>query len=474
MAEKQVTESTSALISEYRLLNALYLNPDKLDEPGISEELFIHGSSKSIYKALQYLKEQNTPNTELAVFQYASGIDVNVSLNTISEIAALNQDKDVDIKDMVESLLYMKNSEKALKIMSEVESLINKHPRREEAVEELIRKKMLEAESLLLEGVSIKRTSTMEELKEQYLEDFNLRKNGKRYKFYDPVLDKSVTYGPNPGNGGLITAATGMGKSAYCLNLINGLANAGVPCLLYTLEMGNVDTTDRLMALRTGIPVSQFVNPEDPSTWLSLRDKIESEFKELIDNSKFEISECASVSLQQIRQDALKFQKKIGQKYFILFVDLLSMVREFMITDSKGANFAQGITVAVNVMNAMAKELGFHWIGTLQIGRKAEDGRIDDIKDIDKFRPKRTDIKDSNSYLERARWSVYLFRKKYYAENYLPKELWEDMLDIVEVGMMKQNQGRVGMIGAYMFQPECMRMQQYELDDEEETDEKAS
>lgn len=467
----QITESNMSLIAEYRLLNAIFLNPEIIDKEGLTEDIFIRGISKTFFRTIEHLKEENVKPTELAIYQYASGVDVNVKQDTIREIFDLNSDANVDVKDMVETLAYVKKSSEALKLMSDVESLVNKNPRRSDAVEDQIRQKMAQAEDLLLSNITLKRTSNAEELEQQYIEDYDLRKNGKRYRFYNKILDDVVTYGPNPGNGGLICAATGMGKSAYCLNLINGFAVAGVPFMYYTLEMGNVDTTDRLMALRTGIPVNDFVSPPDVETWADNRDKIVREFDDLKKTAKMRISECASVSLFQIKQDVLKFQKDIGQQYFILVVDLLSMIKEFMITDSRGVNFAQGITVAVNTLNAMAKELGFHWIGTLQIGRKAEEGRIDDLKDIERYRPKRTDIKDSNSYLERCRYSISLFRKRYYAEVYLPKELYEDMQDVVEVSLMKQNQGKIGRCGALLFEPECMRMTPLEDEDLQQEDE---
>jgi replicative DNA helicase len=100
-----------------------------------------------------------------------------------------------------------------------------------------------------------------------------------------------------------------------------------------------------------------------------VKKEIKNQFAVLKQNPNFRFSECASISLTQVKQDIKKFQQDIGQEYMVVVFDLLSMIKEFMITDEKGMNFAQGIEVAINVLNAMAKELGVHYIAVLQMNR---------------------------------------------------------------------------------------------------------
>ena len=313
------------------------------------------------------------------------------------------------------------------------------------AYNEKIRNLLYQAENELMPITKKARIKTFDEVEQSYLENFEARKNGKQYKFGDPILDKAVKYGPAPGSGGLIAAATGMGKSAFCLNLINRCINQRVPLMYYSLEMGETDTFDRMMALRSNIDMEDLVNPADQETWQMIKDKIKEQFDILKQNPNFRFSECASISLTQVKQDIKKFQQDIGQEYCIIVFDLLSMVKEFMITDDKGMNFAQGIEVAINILNAMAKELGFHYIAVLQMNRKGEgEGRADDLDDLKKFRPVRNQIKNSGAFLERVRWAIGLFRAKYYAELYIEDEdLWKDMPDYCEVSLLKQNQGVV-------------------------------
>lgn len=468
---ENLDEQTSVNVAEMRLLNALYINKDNFQEVGVERDLFVHETYKDIFSSIEKLVNNNIPLTPQAVFQDASARNINVTFDVIRAITSINSDKNVVIKDAVEMLQDTRASEKAIAKLDEIKKLIGANPIRDEATNEKIRSLLYESESELLPITRQQRVMTFADVENKYLENFEERKNGKQYEFGDPILDKVVKYGPAPGSGGLIAAATGMGKSAWCLNLINRMLVKRVPLMYYSLEMGLMDTFDRLNALNTDIDMDTIVNPPDPETFRMLKDKIKEQFAALKENPNFRFSECASISLAQIKQDIKKFQQDIGQSYMVVVFDLLSMVKEFMITDDRGMNFAQGIEVAINILNAMAKELGFHYIAVLQMNRKGEgeNAHIDDLDDLNRFRPVRNQIKNSGAFLERVRWAVGLFRPKYYAELYIEdKELWEDMPDYCEMHMLKQNQGSVGRRGKYLFDPTIMKMTP--LEDDEETE----
>lgn len=454
---ENLDEQNPIIIAEYRLLNALCLNPSKAAE--IDREVFIHETCKDTYDAVEKLVSSNIPVTKNAVFQDASARNLNVTAEFIQAVMNINSDPNVDIKDSVKMLEDAKQSISALQDIEKVRKLVNENPLRDDNVNDKISSLLSSAQTSLAPFVKKQRVQTFTEVKEAYLENFDKRKNGKQYCFGDPIMDKAVKYGPAPGEGGLIAAATGMGKSAWCLNLINRSVNNRIPLMYYSLEMGEIDTFDRFMALRSNVDIDTFVSPKDEEEWQMTRDLISQQFKALEDNKNFRFSESANVSLPQIRQDVLKFYQETDNDYCIVVFDLLSMVKDFMMTDRDGLNFAQGIEVAINKLNAMAKELNFHYIAVLQMNRKSEDGKISDLDDIEQFRPQRNQIKNAGAFLERVRWAVGLFRPKYYAETYIAeKELWEDMTDYCEVIMLKQNNGRTGLLGEYLFDPGTMSM----------------
>lgn len=466
---ENLDEQNPVLIAEYRLLNALYLNPQNFLETGVERDVFVHQTCKDTFDAMQKLNASGIPQSKNAIFQDASARNINVTSNFIQNFINVNTDPNVIVKDAVEMLQDTAASLRGIDKIEQAKKIINANPIRSEADNDKIRQLLYEAENDLMPIAKKQRIKTFEEVEESYLENFEQRKNGKQYKFGDPILDKAVKYGPAPGSGGLIAAATGMGKSAFCLNLINRCINNHVPMMYYSLEMGETDTFDRLMALRSNIDMDSLVSPEDQDTWKMIKEQIKAQFDVLKQNPNFRFSECASISLTQIKQDIKKFQQDIGQEYCIVVFDLLSMVKEFMISDDRGMNFAQGIEVAINILNAMSKELGFHYIAVLQMNRKGEgEGRADDLDDLKKFRPVRNQIKNSGAFLERVRYGLGLFRPKYYAEQLIDdKALWEDMPDYCEVSMLKQNQGEVGIVGKYLFDPSVMSMIPVEEDEDE-------
>ena len=471
---ENLDEQTSVNVAEMRLLNALYVNKDNFQVTGVEKDLFVHETYKDIFDSIEKLTNNNIPLTTQALFQDASARNINVTFDVIKAIAGINTNPDVVIKDAVEMLQDTKMSVNALKRLDEVRKLVSENPIRSDEVNEKIKKLLYESESDLMPITRKQRIMTLEDVEKTYMENFEDRKNGKQYMFGDPILDKYVKYGPAPGCGGLIAAATGMGKSAWCLNLINRMMVSRVPLMYYSLEMGLMDTFDRDIALNTGIDMDTIVNPPDKEMFEMVKKEIKNQFAILKQNPNFRFSECASISLTQVKQDIKKFQQDIGQEYMVVVFDLLSMIKEFMITDEKGMNFAQGIEVAINVLNAMAKELGFHYIAVLQMNRKGEGEaqHIDDLDDLNKFRPVRNQIKNAGAFLERVRWAVGLFRPKYYAELYIEdKELWEDLPDYCEMHMLKQNQGKIGRLGKYLFDPDIMKMTPLEDDEEDEEEE---
>jgi replicative DNA helicase len=256
------------------------------------------------------------------------------------------------------------------------------------------------------------------------------------------VLDDLVPTGPSPGTGGLVVASSGAGKSSFVLDLIDKLVEIDVPCFYFSLEMGKMDTMDRWMAMRTGVPFASFVDPK-PEEWVSLQSLVKKERDFLEKKKYFRFCESATMSINDCRREITKFKKEAGIDYAVVVFDLLSMLRDFN-GFYEGTNFAQVAEVSINKLNAVAKELNVSWVGVLQMNRSVEDTKVLDWKDCEKMRPQRNQIKNSNAYLERARWVVTLFRPLYYAKMYLKPEQYVDHdEDVIEVNLVKANNADV-------------------------------
>ena len=171
-------------------------------------------------------------------------------------------------------------------------------------------------------------------------------------------------------------------------------------------------------------------------------EQVEQERQVLDSNPLFRFCEDANVSVSDLKKSIIKFQEQIGQKYCIVVLDLITMIQDFVNTKS-GLGMPQTIELAINKMNALSKELGIHYIGTAQLNRAGESTSVTDPEDVLRFRPSRHQVKNSSALLERCRYVVSLFRKKYYLEQYFgDDEEIMDCEDIVELQILKQNNGK--------------------------------
>ena len=63
------------VIAEYRLLNALVKNNSYIDDPEVSEDLFISETAKSVYEAITSLHEEGIEITPASLYQKGYSID---------------------------------------------------------------------------------------------------------------------------------------------------------------------------------------------------------------------------------------------------------------------------------------------------------------------------------------------------------------------------------------------------------------
>lgn len=431
-------------IAELRLLRNLWANPNLLDSQEYSDDLFCSVFCKTISKAIDTLTKNGTPLTTDALYMESARNDSSITRDLVKSITESTAESGQYITDIVKVLKDYKRTTAALDRLDHIKDVLSKNNVLTPEITQELRENFDAAEEQVLRNDedSVKRVMDLKEWGDQWAEDFKLRTNGKRYYFSEPVLDELVVDGPAPGTGGLLVAQSGMGKSTMVLKLVNGFINAEIPCMFFSLEMGSIATYDRLLANRLQIPYTEIVNPPDTETYQAIFDQVQQE-RQLLDNNKlFRFCEDANVSISELKKSIIKFQEQIGQKYCIVVLDLITMIQDFVNTKS-GLGMPQTIELAINKMNALSKELGIHYIGTAQLNRAGESTSVTDPEDVLRFRPSRHQVKNSSALLERCRYVVSLFRKKYYLEQYFgDDEEIMDCEDIVELQILKQNNGK--------------------------------
>lgn len=431
-------------IAELRLLRNLWANPNLLDSQEYSDDLFCSVFCKTISKAIDTLTKNGTPLTTDALYMESARNDSSITRDLVKSITESTAESGEYITDIVKVLKDYKRTTSALDHLDHIKDVLSKNNVLTPEITQELRENFDAAEEQVLRNDedSVKRVMDLKEWGDQWQEDFKLRTNGKRYYFSEPVLDELVVDGPAPGTGGLLVAQSGMGKSTMVLKLVNGFINAGIPCMFFSLEMGSIATYDRLLANRLQIPYTEIVNPPDAETYQAIYDQVQQERQFLDNNKLFRFCEDANVSISELKKAIIKFQEQIGQKYCIVVLDLITMIQDFVTTKS-GLGMPQTIELAINKMNALSKELGIHYIGTAQLNRAGESTAVTDPEDVLRFRPSRHQVKNSSALLERCRYVVSLFRKKYYLEQYFgDDEEIMDCEDIVELQILKQNNGK--------------------------------
>lgn len=296
------------------------------------------------------------------------------------------------------------------------------------------------------------------DIADYYRKVFEDRRDAKRYLFHWKPIDNIVTDGANPGHGGCIAGSTGMGKSALCANILNHMIEANVPCMYFPIEMGTENSVDRLISMRTKIPYKELVRPE-PENFNATLKIIEEEMKAFEIHKNFAICEDPSIDIQKLRTYVKQFQAGLesDDKYCVVIIDLMTMIKEFYMTE---ASMAQGIEKAINMLDILAKQLNFHYIGVVQLNRTVEQDKVHSIQDIDKLKPTRTSIKNSNAILERARYMISIFRPKYFADLYLTEDEASTVRDIAEIAVLKQNNGDVGKV-LMEYNGPCFLMEEF-------------
>lgn len=441
--------------AESRLLGAIYANPQYLENPEITDDLFSSQSTKNIYNALCNLKSRGITFSRDALVQEYSVIDLNANDYIVDKaIEASIEAKDVDLKDIIEQTKDFAKRRELSATFKSAQKLVDASARLTPEEVDKLNEYLSQSNELINTYTKkhIKGLKTWSEIASTYLPVVRGRVNGKEYYYRNFIFDMLVEGGPEPGEIGLIASASGSGKSTVCSVLVNSLIENKIPTLWYATEMSEVASMDRLMSKRTGIRYKDIKNPPEDD-FEAISQAIEQEMKELEENELFMFSDDPDVSLKSLEADIKSFMKKLSLSYCIVVIDLLSMVRDFA-KFMNGMNLAQGIELAMNVLSAIAKRCNCHIIGTLQLKRDNEKQTANSWDELDKFRPNRADIKNAGAWLERARYVITSFRKKMYAELCLQPEEYADEVDEIEVSIVKQNNGELGKTVKALFDPE--------------------
>lgn len=453
---KENNNTTRIVQAEYRLLHCVIAHRECLNDARVTDSLFIHPSARSIFGTICELNKKNIPITRAELLQSCKDIGVTPSvIDTIFNIDDEHPSLDTILPDLVTEQLKSKLMQK-LDLIRESVNLST------EIDTDSILKQLYECDDLILHNAKNKSPlMSIEEWSDEYIEDLQQRKSGKKYTYGDLNLDEEMFKGAYPGAITTIAASTGSGKSTFVLNLMNNLIEQNTPCMYISLEMGAVDTMDRLIAMRKGIPNDELYNQGNID---SVIESVEEEKANLLTRNKFYFVEDPSIDLTKLRSMIREFKQRTHEDYCLVAIDLLTQLKGFNVSANKGTSNAMSIELAMNDLNALAKEENVHIIGVVQFRRDSDSIKISSLDDLERARPTLGEIKNSGAISERSRVVLGIFRPKMVAERFRQalteqeQAALDNMTDIMEVQVLKNSAGNVGKIFKYMFDNQCFRL----------------
>lgn len=231
----------------------------------------------------------------------------------------------------------------------------------------------------------------------------------------------SATSGLIGGDLIILAGRPGTGKSAVSGNIAATVAAAGVPVLVFSLEMSADAVMTRIVSRESGINSLNLRRGRiAESQWAQTVSATES-----ISRWPIYIDDKPDITPQEIRAKARKLKKEVGLG--LLIVDYIQLVRSTGKHDSR----EQAVSEISRTLKAIARELDIPVVGLSQLNRQV-DGRPDK-------HPMLSDLRESGAIEQDADIIIFIYRDELYNKSEdNPKR------GIAELDIAKHRNGETG------------------------------
>jgi len=208
----------------------------------------------------------------------------------------------------------------------------------------------------------------------------------------------------------ILAARPGMGKTAFVLSLArNSSVDFSKPVAVFSLEMSNLQLTNRLLSAETEIPSEKLRSGKLADyEWAQLTSKIDK-----LSNAPLFIDDTPAINIFELRSKCrrLKAQHDIQ----MIIIDYLQLMCGGQ-SDNRGGNREQEISSISRSLKGLAKELEVPVIALSQLNRSVE------TRGGDK-RPQLSDLRESGAIEQDADMVVFLYRPEYYKNDTDPANM---------------------------------------------------
>lgn len=232
-----------------------------------------------------------------------------------------------------------------------------------------------------------------QELVDDYEKEEVLRDAGKGfYTCGFSALDKYLNVGFAPKKISVIGGRTGVGKSAFSLCLMKNLAAKKIHVAENVIEMDNISFLDRYISATSLVDIKKLVKERDTRTE-SEKFQIKLAKERIASHPYLHLNDKPAPTIDAIRDAIIKLQKKIGQKYCVIFIDLFDKIKNLQ---ERRSGMQDNFHIALNEILTLAKELDVHFVLVSQISRDSEK------RTAGNNRPKISELKHSGMWEEIA------------------------------------------------------------------------
>lgn len=231
-----------------------------------------------------------------------------------------------------------------------------------------------------------------EELSARFMDSFELDTRPKPITTGIHDLDCRLGGGPRAGQLVVIAARPGVGKSALAANMAYAQAIAGYGVLFVSLEMGESEVVDRLVALGSRVDHSKVEDREMTNAELARVTGVAGKIGE----SKLAIADDAQATVARIHGWATGL--KARGELDIVYVDYLQLMK----TGPGAESRQQAVAEMSRSLKLMAKELGVPVVALSQLNREVEH-RADPT-------PQLSDLRESGAVEQDADTIIFMSR----------------------------------------------------------------
>lgn len=441
---------------EQNLLNICIHAPEKLAY--VKDIFFLSKIGKDIFNTLKELKEKDLEFSVRNIVMIGNTLNSSIDELKIRNLFELNV-ATTDFDSVYKELRKSKAKEEIrTRIVRDIlEHTTSKNSLDLDAIERL-------RNDLTYQLTQIKSNEdiilTPQMVMNDYMENINRRRDGSFFHTTgDHYLDSLLVTGFEPGYFYVLAARSGEGKTTTSLHIFNQRINKHLPTNFVTTELSRITIIDKLVSKRLRIPMTMlYPKSMDDSIPDHIIELIESERQKFLKSNKYRIIDTAGLWLKDIRQIIQQTQEEYGVKNVLTIIDLLTLLRDF-----SGNNKASTYEDAVNEIQDIVKSTESSILGVVQLKRPGGKIKIETLEDLEMLRPGIEEIKNSGAIEERARIVFSLFRPMFWAKKYLPPEspLFDELEDVAEIMVQKQNLGEVGVSVKYLFEGELNSLSKY-------------